>query len=877
MWIARVRTFVRNLLWRRRVDRDLDAELRSYVDLLTDERIARGASPAEARRSARLATGGVEQVKEHVRAGRSSRLVEDAAQDARYGLRLLRRTPGFSAVAVLTLALGIGANTAIFSVLYTVLLQPLPYPEPDRLVQLAGANPSRGWAQSSLSHANFWDMRDLARSFAEMGAIGSSSRSLTGLEYPERVEVAEVTVGFLQALGARPVAGRFFVPGEDQKGGDTRIALVSRGFWSRRLGSDPAVIGRSLTLEGEAYRVVGVVASDRVWLDRTDIVVPLVRTGNDQRGSFELGAVGRLRPGVTLEAARADLARVAAALTRIDPKVNDGFGLIALPSSVWVASETLRRSLWVLMGAVGFLLLIACVNLSNMLLARASGRTRETALRTAIGATRARLVRQLLTESLVLCAAGTAAGVGLAAWILAIVRSLEVRDIPRLADATLNGWALGFAMTAMVATALLIALVPVLHLRHAGLVPALREGERGSGGGARQHRLRNLLVTAEVALSMALLIGAGLLLRSLNAVLHVDRGFVSEDRVMLAVNMPTMKGEGAPDRAAAFLQDLLTGVGQLPGVTSVAAVSGRPLGRSNTGLGFADPQKPDPAEVPWASWRLVSRDYFKTLGVRLLQGRVFTERDRADERRPTIISKRIADMLWPGQNPVGRSIVLWKGQGNARGEIIGVVDDMRERGLASDPTLAVYFPYYGAGFSPVQLLVHTRVAPDALAPMVRQVVSRIEPSIPVSDAQSLDAIVISSVSSRRLIALLLAAFAGLALVLSLVGIYGVLSYTVSKRTAEIGVRMALGATRSSVLRLVLAQGLRPVTMGLVLGLGGMFWLSRLLRSLLFGITPTDPATYAGLALLLVAAAVAACLLPARQAARVDVTTALRQD
>ena len=378
---------------------------------------------------------------------------------------------------------------------------------------------------------------------------------------------------------------------------------------------------------------------------------------------------------------------------------------------------------------------------------------------------------------------------------------------------------------------------------------------------------------------MALLIGAGLLLRSLNAVLHVDRGFVSEDRVMLAVNMPTMKGEGAPDRAAAFLQDLLTGVGQLPGVTSVAAVSGRPLGRSNTGLGFADPQKPDPAEVPWASWRLVSRDDFKTLGVRLLQGRVFTERDRADERRPTIISKRIADMLWPGQNPVGRSIVLWKGQGNARGEIIGVVDDMRERGLASDPTLAVdtFLVLWRRVLAGAIPLVHTRVAPDALAPMVRQVVSRIEPSIPVSDAQSLDAIVTSSVSSRRLIALLLAAFAGLALVLSLVGIYGVLSYTVSKRTAEIGVRMALGATRSSVLRLVLAQGLRPVTMGLVLGLGGMFWLSRLLRSLLFGITPTDPATYAGLALLLVAAAVAACLLPARQAARVDVTTALRQD
>jgi putative ABC transport system permease protein len=877
MWFARARSYVRNLLRGPRIERDLDLEVRGYLDMLTDEHIARGLSPEQARRAAQIDVGGMDQVKERVRESRSGGLTEQVFQDARYGLRLLKRSPGFAAVAILTLALGSGATTAIFSVLYTVLLKPLPYPEAEQLVEIYGSNLAHGWDQSSLSHGNFWDIQDLSRSFSAVGAMGNESMSLTGLEYPEKLSAAQVTVGFLGALRMTPRAGRAFVDGEDRLGGSTHVVMLAERFWSKRFGRDPGVIGRTLTLDGEPYRVVGVQPADDRWLAGIDVLVPLVRTGKDQRGSFELGAVGRLRPGVTLDAARADLQRVAAALVRIDPKDNEGLGLVAVSSSTWIASESLRRSLWLLMGAVGFLLLIACVNLSNMLLARAAGRARETAVRTAVGATRARLVRQLLTESLVLSAFGAAAGICLAAWLLAGVRTLDIEDMPRLAQVTLNGWALAVALGVMVVTTALIALLPALHAPRVDLVPALREGERGVSGAVRQQRLRSVLVAAEVALSLLLLIGAGLLLRSLDAVLRVDRGFQADQRVLLSVNMPTVANDERGQRSAAFLMALLDGVAHVPGVTTVAAVSGRPLSNGSTGMGIAAPERPNPREVPWASWRLVSSDYFRTLGVPLLRGRVFTDRDRMDDSMKVVISKRLADLLWPGEDPVGRRVILWKGQNGPLGQVVGVVGNMRERGLSSDPTLAVYFPYYGAGWSPAQLVVHTALSPEALMPLVRQVASRVDKTVPVSDPSTLDAIVSSSVGSRRLIAGLLGSFAAVALILSLIGIYGVLSYSVARRTTEIGVRMALGATATSVLRLVLVQGLRPVIVGLAIGVGAALWLSRLMTSLLFEVTPTDPLTYLGLIVLLTVAATLACILPARQAAHVNVTSALRTD
>jgi putative ABC transport system permease protein len=878
MWLSRARSLFKNLLRGRDVERDLDSEVQSYLEMLADEHEARGATRADARRAARLGDGGPDQIKEHVRGARAGHLAEQVLQDARYGLRLLRRSPGFATVAILTLALGAGATTAIFSVLYAVLLKPLPYQQPDRLVEIFGVNPSHGWTHSSLSHANFWDLHDLSKAFTETGAMGSSSRTLTGLEYPERVDTAEVTAGFLQALGLGVVEGRAFREGEDRAGGNTHVALLTEPFWSKRFGRDRSVVGRALTIDGEAHRVVGVLRADEAaWLYGRDVVVPLVRTGTDQRGSFDLGVVGRLRPGVTLEQARVDLARVASALDRIDPKTNAGLGLGALPSSEWIASDPLRRSLWLLLAAVGVLLLIACVNLSNMLLARSAGRARETAVRTAVGATRARLVRQMLTEALVLSAIGAAAGLGLAAALLAAARKLEIADLRRLADASLNGWAIAVALGIMVLTTAVIAIAPVVHAPRAELVPALRDGERGASGGFRQLRLRNLLVAAEVALSLTLLIASGLLLRSLQAVLQVDRGFETESRVLMSVNMPQDPSDKTGERSAAFVQSLLAGVAGIPGVRAAAVVSGRPMTAANTGLGFASAENPNPTEVPWASWRLVTPDYFRTLGIPLRRGRVFTDSDRVDKTIKVAVSERLADQLWPGLDPVGRGIVLWKGQGDRPGTVIGVVGNMRERGLSSDPTLAVYMPYYGSGWTAADLVVHTTLPVKAIVPLVRQVAGRLDRAVPVADARTMAAIVSASVGSRRLVAGLLAGFAGVALLLSLVGIYGVLSYSVARRTGEIGVRMALGATASSVLRLVVVQGLRPVVAGLVLGIAAALGVSRLMSTLLFGITPTDPLTYVGLAALLTLAATLACALPARQASRVDVTSALRTD
>ena len=880
MPLTRLRAAIRNLFDRGRADRELDAELRAYVDLLTEEHQRRGLTASEARRAALLEVRGADRVKERVRDVRAGHVVEQAWQDTRYGARMLRRNPGFAIVAILTLALGIGANTAIFSVLYAVLLKPLPYQDPGRLVEVSAVFRDRGPIRFTLSHANFWDVRDQVKAFATVGAIRFHYVSLTGFESPERIQAPRVSVGFLNALGRPPIAGRLFQQGEDEHGHDTHLAVLTEAFWQRRFGGDRNIVGRSLVLDGEPFRVIGVVPTDREWLSDVDALVPLVHEGNDDRGSFELSVIARLRDGITPDAAAADLARVGRQLERSHPEVNAGLGLVFSPSSTWLASDPIRRSLWLLMGAVGLLLLIACVNLSNMVLARASGRARETAMRTALGATRLRLVRQLLMEALLLAVCGTAAGVLLALWALSIVRTLQVRDLARLADVTVNGWALLFTVAIMGCAALLVAAIPALHTANPDLVATLRDGDRGVVGSRRQYRTRQALVVAEVALSLTLLVGAGLLLRSLDAVLRVDRGFQTAGRIFVSITLPPRYEQDATGTASdAFLKELLGRIRGLPSVVSASVVTGRPFSNGSTGLGFVAGDKPAPADVPWANWRLVTADYFTTMGVPLLRGRTFTEQDRA---RPNaviqvVVSQRLADLLWPGENPLGRRIVLWKGQGDRPGEVIGVVGNMRERGLANDPTLAVYFSYYGSAFSPMQLVVHTTGSTEAAVAGVRTIAAQIDPGAPVSDPMTLDELAASSVASRRLIAQLLAAFAATALALALVGIYGVLSYAVSQRTNEIGVRMALGATSTSVLQLVVLQGLRPVAAGLIVGVVASLWIARVMVSLLFGVQPTDVVTYVAVALLLSGAATLACVLPARRAAAIEVTAALRAE
>jgi putative ABC transport system permease protein len=707
-----------------------------------------------------------------------------------------------------------------------------------------------------------------------MGAIRQKSLNLTGFDFPERLDAAEVSAGFFRALGARCAAGRIFLPDEDQAGGHTQVALVSSRLWTSRFGRDPALVGRSLTLNGQPHTVVGVLDPGAPWLDAVDIFVPLVRTATPQRGSFELDTVGRLKSGVTLEAARGDLLRVARRLAEQYPDVNAGMGAAIAPSSTWIAGDTLRRALWLLMGAVAFLLLIACVNVANLLLARAAGRVRESALRTALGASRFHLVRQLLTESLVLATAGTVLGLGLAAGIVRAFQTMDPGGIPRLSEIAINGSVLGFTILVALVTTLATGLVPAAQTSAGDIASALREGERGTKGHWRQRRLREVLVGIEVAVSLMLLVGAGLLVRSLGQVLGVDRGFEAENRLVVSVSIPEEYG-GV--KATQILTDFLARVRVLPDVISAAAVSGRPLSDGSTGLGIGAAGRPDQGgEVPWATWRLVTADYFKTMGVPLLRGRVFTEHDLIARPWRAVVSKRVADLLWPGEDPIGRQMVLWRGQQSNEGEVIGVVGDMRERGLERDPTLAVYFPIYGTNASP-QFVVHTRNAPHASVPQLRAILAGLDPQLPISNVRTLDELVARSVATRRFTMLLLGSLAVAALALALAGIAGVLAYSVSTRTAEIGVRLALGASARQVLGLVVAQGMRPVLAGMAVGLAGAAVLSRVMSNLLFGVTALDAATYGTVATALALVAVASCYLPARQVLHVDPVITLRSE
>jgi predicted permease len=794
--------------------------------------------------------------------------------DVRTSLRRMRAHPVRSALIVLMLGLGIGATTAIFSVVYGVLLKPLPFPELDRIVQVRHAIPARSLT-STLTEAAVWDIRERSRAFEAFGGWHGASFSLAG-EPPERVTGAQVSVGFLRALGVRAVTGRLFEPGEDDPGRSADLVILGHGLWTRRFAADPMIVGQSISLGGRPHQVIGVLPPGTPWLD-TDVFVPFQRRIEANRGSWEYQAVGRLRPGVSIDGARADLERVARDLEAAYPATSTGSTFTVESAEAWVATPALRRTLWILLGAVGLLLAIACVNVTNLLLAEGANRARETAVRAALGARRGDLVRATLTESLLLSLAGAGTGLLVALGMLRAFTTFDPGGVPRLADAALNGWALGACLLAALAVALVAGLVPSLRAPMTDVLSSLGQGQRTVG--YRQHaRIRGLLVGAEVALSLALLVGAGLMARSLGQVLTVDRGFQTDQRLLATVSLP---GSYPEPRRAQITTTILAGLEARPDVVSVAIVSGRPLSGGSTGLGIVAGDQPALPEssVPWATWRIITKDYFRAMGLPLLAGREFTDQDLMSKPWRAIISQRLAELLWPGQNPVGRTAILWKGQGDLPAEVIGVVGNMRERGLERDPTLAVYFPAGGVlgGTTTLQFVMHTRGEPAAAVSALRSVVAGIDPQLPVSGIRTLEETVTESVAQRRFTMLLLIVFAVLAIALALAGVYGVLAYVVARQTPEIGVRLALGARPGQVVHHVFARGMRPVLIGIVVGLVAVGWASQLMTSLLFGIAPTDPVTYVAASAGLVAAAALACYLPARRALRVDPLVALRAE
>ena len=799
--------------------------------------------------------------------------------DLRHSTRGLLRTPVFTGIAVLTMALGIGAAASIFSVVQSVLLRPLPFPDPERVVAVWETRVERDMNQISFTYANFFDVKDMNRSFSDIGAIRWRNMNLTGNDgEPASLSVANTTVGFFRALGVRPIRGRLFADGEDETGRDPRIAVLSNAFWRTRFGSDSNVTAKTITLNGETYQVIGVLPAGTPWLDAADLFTPFIRPATLNRDSWELPVVARLAPGVSRAAAASDLQRIAARLAEQYPEAK-GIGFALEESERWIASDSLRRALWVLVGAVGLLLLIACVNLANMLLARATSRVRERAMRAALGASRGRVIQLALAESAVLGVLGAAIGLAIAFGVVSLLRGLNPGDIPRLADTRVDGLVLLVAMGTALFTSLLTGLVPAFRAPHGDVVSALREGDRGVAGHRRGGHIRHTLVAVEVALSLILLVGAGFLVRSMANVLRVDRGFATENRLMVSVGFRQGRTQEEGTRNGQMLNDFLDRVRATPEVTAAAAVTIRPLSGTGTGMGFGAADRPDATgrEIPWAGWRIVTKDYFATLGIPLVEGRDFTPQDRLSAPLKVIISKRIADVLWPGESAIGRQMVLWKGQGQSTGEVIGVARDMRDWELTDDPTYSVYLPVYGASMSPANVIVHSRLPTSTLVPMLRARLAEVDRALPIFDIETLDDQVGDSVAARRFTMMMLAVLAVVALVLALGGIYGVLSYAVSQRRSEMGVRLALGASNRSVLGLVMRQGMTPVLVGLAAGTVGAFVLTRLMRTLLYGMTPSDWATYASVAGLMAAAAVIACYIPARDAMRVDVTTTLRED
>ncbi len=877
---GRLRRMLRILLEKDSVEREMDEEMRFHVDMETEDNLRAGMKPEEARRAALLKFGGVERFKEEARWARGGRVVEDFWWDVRLALRSLRRTPGFTVVALAMLALGIGANTAIFSVINAVLLRPLPGHEPARLVQVFETHMAQGWDHFSFSQMNLLDLMESSTSFEAIGAIAGGTVNLTGDGPPARIGVSSITPGFVQMLGLKPVLGRAF-RASDLDGWDRRrVVMVSEDTWRSRFGSDPAIEARVIQLDGEGYEVVGVLPEAEPWL-RNELYAPLSLNPESDRDNHFLAVVARLRDDVNIEAAQAELTPLARRLTARNAPIDEGMGFQLEPSSTWAATDDLRRSLWVFMGAVGFLLLIACLNLANLLLARVAGRRRQVAMCVALGAGRGRVIRQLLTESAVLGLAGALLGIGVAQLGLDALVALEPGEIPRLEAVRINGPVLLFTLVVALATGVIGGLLPAVRVPFRGLGATLRDGGRGGVGGRSQARLRSWLVAAETALSLVLLVGAGLLIRSLIAVQTVDTGFDADNRLTFEVNLPDSYTRAG---SRAFREEFLSRTRALPTVESAAAVHMRPVDGGNTVMSLIPVGETIETfgGAIAADWRLISDDYFRSLGLSLVEGRDLSHEIPAGGDQgmggpmEVVISQSLADAIWPGESAVGKQAQLWVTPERV-GTVVGVVEDMRERGPGQDETRAVYLTYDLAGWSPVHFVVHTTGEPRAALQPLRAILAQIDADLPMSRARTMDEMVHSSTASRRFTMILLTVFAAVALVLALAGLYGVIADSVSQRSQELGVRVALGATSPDVLGLVIRQGMVPAAAGIGVGLLVSLGLSRVLGSLLFGVGAADFVTYAATGGVLALSALLACWVPARAALRVDPVTVLRDE
>jgi len=798
-------------------------------------------------------------------------------QDLRYGVRMLLKKPSFTFIAIITLALGIGANTAIFSVVNAVLLRALPYPQPDRLVVLR--EKTRSGQLMGVAYPNYYDWRGQAQSFTEMAGYRGAPFNLTGVDKPVRLQGRMVSWNFFRLLGVQPQLGRMFVEADDKMGA-ARTTLLTHGLWQGKFGGDPAIIGKPLSLNGDSYTVIGVLPADFEFFYPYDLFIPLdvsATRGDLGRGNHSgLNVLARLKDGVSQAQASAEMDGLAAGLERAYPETNSGQGALTYSLLDRYASD-ISRTLWVLLGAVGFVLLIACVNVANLLLVRAAERQKEIAIRLALGAGRGRIIRQLLSESLLMALLSGVAGVLLGIWMMKGLLALSPDDIPRLNQTKLDPTVLLFTLGISLVTGLLFGLLPAWQAARHDLHATLKEGGRSSAGAGRE-RIRQALLVAEVGLSLVLLVGAGLMLRTVYQLIHVNPGFATEHLLTAQFNLP--RNVYDEPRLQGFYKESLTRIESLPGVRAAALTLSLPIDGSNWNSIFIVADKPVPPrdQLPSSAFTPVSTNYFKAMGIQLLKGRVFTETDTADKPKVMVINETLAARLWPGEDPIGKRLKQgWPEDQSPWREVIGVVADVKLNGVDQDTPLQSYLPLAQDSSRFLGLVVRTSSNPLQLATTVEQTIHALDKDLPVFNVRSMDQMLGNAIAQQRLTLVLLLGFAVLALLLAAVGIYGVISYSVSLRTHELGVRMALGAQRGDVLRLIVGQGMKLTLIGVALGLLSAYALTRWMEALLFRVRATDPLTFTVIAVLLIVVALLACYLPARRATKVDPMVALRYE
>ncbi|MBV9924261.1 MAG: ABC transporter permease [Acidobacteria bacterium] len=798
-------------------------------------------------------------------------------QDVRFGLRVLAKRPGFSLVALAVLALGVGANTAIFSVVNAVLLRPLPYPGAERVIAFEGVNPSKGIKESNLSAPDAVDWRSQARSFEALAIYTPGSANLSGGGEPERVAGAYVEPDFFRVLGVGAARGRAILP-EDDKPGSAPVVVLSHALWVRRFGADPAAVGRTIDLGGRQREVVGVMPAGFDFPYRSELWVPLqLDLAKEARDNRSLFVVGRLREGVAVAAAQTELDAISARLAEAYAVTNVGWGVRLQPLKDALVGE-LKTTLFMLLAGVGLLLLIACANVANLLLARAAGRRREVALRLALGAGRWRIARQMLTESVLLGVAGGALGAALSVWLTDLLVALAPAGTPRLAETSADWRVLLFAAGASVLTGVAFGIAPAWQASRYDLNDSLKEGGRGAGGG--RSRMRSGLVVAEVAVSLLLLAGAGLLVKSFGRLQAVDPGFDPEGVITMRVSLPGARYK-EPARKVEFYATLLERVRSLPGVESAGATIQLPLRGSDYSIwrGLIREGRPEtPEEAIDASYSVVTPGYFRALRIPLRAGRAFDERDRTDSAKVAVVNESLARKVFPGEDPVGKRIHIWRDEEFQR-EIVGVVGDTKPDSLETAGAPQIYVPHaQDAEWGGLSLTVRARGAgAESLVGAVREEVRALDRELPIYDVKTLGKVVADSTAYRRVSMFLMAGFAVAALLLAGVGLYGVVSYAVTERTREIGVRVALGAQRRDVVRLVVRHGMLLTLLGLAVGLACALALTRLMTGLLYEVSAADPGVYILVALLLAAVALLACLVPARRATKVDPMVALRYE